>query len=129
MQHKVYDTTPGSPMKTTIFTLICSLLILAASNINAAAPHKFQSDYVGQEKRQIKTLSKTDIYDLQNGNGWGLAKAAELNGVPGPKHLLEMQGEISLNAEQIRRIQEIFSGTYRNPARNESAKSCIILNL
>jgi len=96
-------------MKPVIITLVCSLFFLVASNIHAAAPNKLQSEYVGQEKRQIKTLSKDDIYDLQNGNGWGFAKAAELNGVPGPKHLLEMQGEINLTAKQILRIEEIFS--------------------
>jgi len=96
-------------MKTFIFTLIYALCFIAAGNIHAAAPHKLQSDYVGQEKRQIKTLSKNDIHDLLNGKGWGLAKAAELNGVPGPKHLLEMQGEIRLTAEQTSRIEEIYS--------------------
>ena len=82
-------------MKPFIFSLLCSLFFLAGT-IHAATPHKLQSNYVGQEKRQIKTLSQDDIYDLQNGNGWGLAKAAELNGVPGPKHLLEMKEEIKL---------------------------------
>ena len=96
-------------MKTFIFTLVCFLFFLASSKIQASTPHKLQSDYVGQEKRQIKTLSKNDIHDLLNGKGWGLAKAAELNGVPGPKHLLEMQGEIRLTAEQTSRIEEIYS--------------------
>ena len=96
-------------MKLVSLSLAPLLLILTTSDIHAAAPHKYQSDYVGQENRQIKTLSKDDIHDLQNGNGWGLAKAAELNGVPGPKHLLEMQGEIRLTAEQTSRIEEIYS--------------------
>ena len=95
-------------MKPFIFSLLCSLFFLAGT-IHAATPHKFQSNYVGQEKRQIKTLSKDDIHDLQNGNGWGLAKAAELNGVPGPKHLLEMKEEIRLTTEQINRIEIIYS--------------------
>jgi Spy/CpxP family protein refolding chaperone len=96
-------------MKLTILSLACLLLILSAGQIHAGTADTFQSDYVGQEKRQIKTLSSNDIHELQNGNGWGFAKAAELNGVPGPKHLLEMQGEIRLTAEQIRQIDEIFA--------------------
>lgn len=96
-------------MKLISLSLASLLLILIISDIHAATPHKFQSDYVGQEKRQIKTLSKDDIHDLQNGNGWGLAKAAELNGVPGPKHLLDMQGDIGLTAGQASRIEEIYS--------------------
>ena len=38
----------------------------------------------------------------------GLAKAAELNGVPGPVHLLEMKKEIGLNAEQTSAIEDIY---------------------
>ena len=45
---------------------------------------------------------------MQNGKGWGLAKAAELNGVPGPVHLLEMKEEIDLSAKQIRAIEDIY---------------------
>ena len=118
-------------MKTAIITLVCSLFFLAALNIHAATPHKFQSDYVGQEKRQIKTLSKDDIYDLQNGNGWGLAKAAELNGVPGPKHLLEMKEEIRLTTEQINRIEIIYSDMKAQaiPLGNKLIESERALNL
>ncbi|MCP4935580.1 MAG: hypothetical protein GY927_15590, partial [bacterium] len=62
------------------------------------------SKYAGQEKRMIKSLSADDIAELQKGAGWGLAKAAELNGVPGPAHLLELKHEIVLTPEQIEKI-------------------------
>jgi len=64
------------------------------------------SSYAGQETREIRTLSEEDIRQLQNGEGWGLAKAAELNGLPGPAHLLEMAnaGVIRFTAEQLDRI-------------------------
>ncbi len=65
------------------------------------------SKYAGQEKRMIKSLSADDIAELQKGAGWGLAKAAELNGVPGPAHLLELKHEINLTPEQIEKIQVI----------------------
>ncbi len=74
----------------------------------SAADHTHNSKYAGEEKREIKSLSATDIEELQNGKGWGLAKAAELNGVPGPVHLLEMKEEISLSAEQIQAIEDIY---------------------
>jgi hypothetical protein len=63
-------------------------------------------DSILEEKREIKSLSATDIEELQNGKGWGLAKAAELNGVPGPARLLEMKDETDLSAEQIRVIED-----------------------
>jgi hypothetical protein len=73
-----------------------------------ASKHSHKSKYVGQERREIKSLSESDIEELKNGRGWGLAKAAELNGVPGPIHLLEMKEEIKLSPEQIRRIEDVY---------------------
>jgi len=66
------------------------------------------SKYKGQENRIIKSLSADDIVELQKGGGWGLAKAAELNGFPGPAHILEMEKEINLNPEQKLKIKKLF---------------------
>lgn len=85
--------------------LIFTLLPVAAFSSSEGS---FKSSYVGQEHREIKSLSETDIEDLQNGKGWGLAKAAELNGVPGPAHLLEMKTEINLSQEQIGQIEILY---------------------
>lgn len=61
------------------------------------------------ETREIKSLSDQDIADLRRGAGWGLALAAELNGVPGPAHLLELKNEIALSADQVSAIEAIFA--------------------
>lgn len=66
--------------------------------------HSLLSPYAGQETRLIKSLSPDDIAELRRGGGWGLAKAAELNGLPGPAHLLEMKDEIALDAAQLAAI-------------------------
>lgn len=71
---------------------------------------KHRSPYAGQEQRDIKSLSSSDIEALSNGKGWGLAKAAELNGVPGPVHLLELKEAIGLSPEQVAKIQALFKG-------------------
>ena len=95
--------------------IICCLLNLTA---NAAdTTHKHTSPYAGEEARQIKSLSQSDIKALQAGSGWGLAKAAELNGVPGPVHLLEMQEHISLTADQIESIEAIFANMKKEATR------------
>jgi hypothetical protein len=47
--------------------------------------------YAGQDARDIKSLSAEDIAELRRGGGWGFAKSAELNGMPGPAHLLELK--------------------------------------
>lgn len=86
-------------------------LVLAFSP--AAAPAQdhsgHTSPYAGLETRAIKSLSETDLKELRRGGGWGLALAAELNGVPGPAHLLELRDQIPLSADQIRKIQQIFN--------------------
>jgi len=72
--------------------------------------HSHVSKYVGQEGRAIKSLSPDDIAELRRGGGWGLARAAELNGVPGPAHLLEMKDEIPLTDAQVSTITKIYEG-------------------
>ena len=70
----------------------------------AKTTHQHDSKYAGQEGRLIKSLSTEDIAELERGAGWGLAKAAELNGVPGPKHLLELKTELGLTQMQTQAI-------------------------
>jgi hypothetical protein len=67
--------------------------------------HEHASSYAGQESRDIKSLSEEDIAALRRGEGWGLALPAELNGVPGPAHLLELQDEIMLTGTQVAEIE------------------------
>jgi hypothetical protein len=64
--------------------------------------------YAGLQSRQIKGLSDQDIEELQQGSGWGLALPAELNGHPGPKHLLELSTELDLSSDQIAAITAIY---------------------
>jgi hypothetical protein len=90
-----------------IYYLLLAILLFPWYSC-ANSQHSHRSQYTGQEKRAIKSLSTADIKDLRNGAGWGLAKAAELNGVPGPVHLLEMKNEISLSADQIKQIEGLY---------------------
>ena len=86
-------------------------IILCASvfPLMAAAQNHGQSPYAGMEMRAIKSLSKADIADLRRGAGWGLALPAELNGVPGPAHLLELKEEISLTSAQVTALEAILA--------------------
>ncbi len=90
------------------FFLILTLLtpVIAVEANEVASSH--HSKYAGQENRAIKSLSAEDIAELRRGGGWGLAKAAELNGVPGPMHLLEMKDEIGLDETQHYAISAIY---------------------
>ncbi|WP_422019677.1 Spy/CpxP family protein refolding chaperone [Roseibium sp.] len=64
--------------------------------------------YSGFEDRTIKSLSDEDINELRRGGGWGFALPAELNGLPGPAHVLELKGDLGLSAEQVAAVQEIY---------------------
>lgn len=69
------------------------------------------SSYAGQEGRDIKSLSDNDVQSLQNGTGeafCGIAKLAELNGYPGPRHILDMAPELQLTDRQRMEIELIF---------------------
>ena len=67
------------------------------------------SPYRGQETREIKALSAQEVSDLLAGKGMGFAKAAELNGYPGPKHVLELAGPLALTPEQVEGTRAIFN--------------------
>lgn len=72
------------------------------------------SPYVGQQHRPVKSLSADDMAELQKGGGWGLAKAAELNGVPGPAHLLELSDQIPLSSDQHAAITALYADMKEN---------------
>lgn len=87
-------------------SVVSTLAILGILN-PAIAQQSGVSKYAGQEAREIKSLSPDDIAQLKSGAGWGLARSAELNGVPGPAHLLELKDQIPLRADQIIAIKAI----------------------
>jgi Spy/CpxP family protein refolding chaperone len=71
-------------------------------------PSPAPSPYVGFETRDVKTLSPERIEGLKRGAGLGYALAAELNGYPGPMHVLELSDQLGLDADQKGRTQAIF---------------------
>jgi hypothetical protein len=83
-------------------SLIAAALILAATDVCAQTP------YAGMQTRPIKSLSEQQVADLGAGRGMGLALAAELNGYPGPSHVLELADKLELTADQRASIQRQF---------------------
>jgi len=89
---------------------ICLLLLSFALTVAAAAQEtKPLEGYAGKERREIKSLSAGEIEQLLQGQGMGLAKAAELNHYPGPRHVLELAAELQLTPEQRAGIQAAFA--------------------
>ena len=91
-----------------VMTFTLAVISFNPLKIFASSESVYKSKYIGQERREIKSLSNEDIKELRTGAGWGLAKAAELNGLPGPKHILEMKEEIELTDEQEKMIIVLY---------------------
>ena len=83
-------------------SLVAAVLLLTVTAANAQTP------YAGMQTRSIKALSETQVADLGAGRGMGLALAAELNGYPGPSHVLELADRLELSADQRSRIKGLF---------------------
>lgn len=65
--------------------------------------------YAGFQERTIKALSTQQIADLKAGRGMGLALVAELNGFPGPLHVLEFAVGLELTDEQRTKVEGLFA--------------------
>jgi Spy/CpxP family protein refolding chaperone len=91
--------------------LLLAGLITAGLTIAAAAEtrhHHAVSPAAGPEDAATSSLSAKDVEDLAAGRGWSFAKPAELNGYPGPLHVLELAETLNLTAEQRAQVQAIF---------------------
>jgi hypothetical protein len=87
-----------------------ALLCLTGLTDAAVAQHAPQhhTPYAGHQQRSIKALSEQQIADLRAARGMGLALAAELNGYPGPLHVLELAEQLQLTPEQRQQTQHLF---------------------
>jgi hypothetical protein len=89
-------------MKLRARLIVCVASLIASPLLAADMP------YAGQQARPIKALSDDDLAALRKGEGMGMAKAAELNGYPGPKHVLDLGRQLQLTDAQRRDVQAIF---------------------
>ena len=86
---------------------LAGLAILAAGTHGLAQPSPPQP-YAGLQNREIKALSEEEIADLRAGRGMGLALPADLNGYPGPSHVLDLAGQLGLSGPQRASVKELF---------------------
>ena len=91
---------------------LASALFLAfptAGNLAAQAhTHDHASPYADFMGREIKALSSEEVAGLLDGGGLGMALPAELNGFPGPRHVLELGEMLGLSGEQRAEVQAVF---------------------
>lgn len=92
--------------------LVVTAFLVSLLQTGAVAQDHSKADepgpYAGFQTRDIKSLSEQDIAELRRGGGWGLALPAELNGRPGPAHLLELQEQVELSPAQVEAIEAVY---------------------
>ena len=93
----------------TVCLLVLSLTLGAVATARGQHTQHKPTGYAGEERREIKSLSGEEIEQLLQGHGMGLAKAAELNHYPGPRHVLDLGGQLELTAEQRAATEAAFA--------------------
>jgi Spy/CpxP family protein refolding chaperone len=64
--------------------------------------------YADWQERNIKALSPEQVEDYLEGRGMSMALPAELNGYPGPRHVLDLADELDLTADQLAQTKRLF---------------------
>jgi hypothetical protein len=98
----------GCPPESTMRILVAAVIALFSGPGLAQHHQHDPAPYAGMQTRAVKALSDQQIADLRAGRGMGLALAAELNGYPGPMHVLEFADRLGLSGDQRRAVQQLF---------------------
>jgi hypothetical protein len=105
--HAIRDAAQHDERENIMRLLAVALLLISASMADGALAQN-HTPYAGLESRPIKALSPQQIADLREGRGMGLALPAELNGYPGPMHVLEHADALVLSDAQRAGTHAIF---------------------
>jgi Spy/CpxP family protein refolding chaperone len=82
-----------------------AFLMLAGAPLAAVGVER---PYEGLEAREIKALSPEEIAALQAGQGFSQALSAELNGFPGPRHVIDLAADLDLAPAQRAAVETLF---------------------
>ena len=87
---------------------LTGICLLAMVSTPATAQHAHEpSSHAHSRGSEVASLTDEEVRALRHGEGMGLARAAELNHFPGPRHLLDLASELDLSDVQISRIRTI----------------------
>jgi hypothetical protein len=87
---------------------IAAGVVAILAGLSSSALAQSAQPYSGMQNRPIKALSDQQVADLKAGRGMGLALAAELNGYPGPSHLIELPDQLGLTSIQLSNLKGMF---------------------
>jgi len=94
--------------KLIIALILCSLLLPVQS---------LDMSYADPQGDEVNTLSEDEVQGLLNGEGMGMARAAELNHYPGPRHVLDLASQLQLSHAQRNKAQEIYNRMHDEAVR------------
>jgi hypothetical protein len=84
---------------------VATLMLVLIAGPSLAQSHQ---PYAGLQSRSIKALSEQQIADLRAGRGMSMALPAELNGYPGPLHVMEHAHALALTTDQTARVRRLY---------------------
>ena len=88
-------------------TRTIAAVIMAGFLAGSGALAQSHQPYAGLQARPVKALSEEQLAELREGRGAGFALAAELNGHPGPMHVMEHAEELRLTTSQRTRLEQL----------------------
>ena len=89
-----------------IHTVVTFVIYLVFGPV-AAAQHVHPPSDAQDSAVATTALTAEAVKQLLAGEGMGLARPAELNDYPGPKHVLELKTALGITAEQERQVEAI----------------------
>lgn len=89
-------------------TLLSCILALSCAGCPSPDDSSARSPYAMQTESSVRGLSAQEVDDLLQGRGMGLARAAELSGYPGPRHVIDLAAELELMPAQRTEAEAIF---------------------
>lgn len=95
---------------TVLFSVILLMSFTATNAQGDAQPTVTPSGYSELLETEIRGFSPDQIDGYRTGKGLGMALPAELNGYPGPRHVLDLAEEIELTSKQLEDIQLLYDG-------------------
>ncbi len=87
-------------MRTRTAVLVLVMLSGLAGCFDRVNEEHPSASYPQLQESEVRGLTPEQIEGLRNGDGMGYALPAELNGYPGPKHVLESADDLGLNESQ-----------------------------
>ncbi|MCI0403358.1 MAG: Spy/CpxP family protein refolding chaperone [Acidobacteria bacterium] len=87
--------------------IVLSSLLLLAFGLSAAAQHHPAGDSPEQDQHHVYLQLERDA--IEQGQGFGMARVADRNGYPGPRHILDLAPHLHLTPEQIANAEALFA--------------------